>query len=101
MNSSASVSEYSGDLVSTPRTQYPRSFKYETRWSPMKPPAPVTSTRGSLVMAFLLRLVARVGEDCGDREQEDLEIASERDALRVFDVEIGVLEHRSAAARGD
>src|SRR5215467_9684411 len=44
-NSSAVVGSYSGCFRSTPRTQWPRACKYLTRWWPMKPPAPVTSTR--------------------------------------------------------
>src|SRR5579863_1316122 len=43
-NSSAVVDAYSGNFRSTPLTQYPRCFKYSTKWLPMKPPAPVTKT---------------------------------------------------------
>src|SRR5258706_6637924 len=42
--SSAAVSENSGNLRSTPRTQKPSRFRRLTRWLPMNPPAPQTST---------------------------------------------------------
>ena len=48
--SSASVSAYSWNFRSTPRTQKPSRFSALTRWPPMKPPAPQTSA--VLVMLF-------------------------------------------------
>ena len=67
----------------------------------MKPPAPVTRARTCLDMVLPIRLVTAVCQDGRNREQQDLEIRCERDALRVRDIELGVLVHLAVAARLD
>src|SRR2546426_9224889 len=37
--------------MSTPRTEYPLPTRYFVRWCPMKPPAPVTSTRSRCIFS--------------------------------------------------
>src|SRR6266581_7023079 len=37
--------------MSTPRTQYPLATRNFVRWCPMKPPAPVTSTRSRCILS--------------------------------------------------
>src|SRR5262244_3720323 len=44
MNSSAAVGANSGFLTSTPLTHAPSAFSRLTRWLPMNPPAPQTTT---------------------------------------------------------
>src|SRR5450631_333355 len=93
-NSSAEVSVYSGLLVSTPRTQKPRSLSDATRWLPMKPPAPVTSAR----MSPATSVSPPQPEHSRDGQQQDLQVGAQADAANVGNVEVRPLVHRLAVA---
>ncbi len=64
MNSSASESVYSGFLRSTPLTQYPLCLRYVTRWCPMNPPAPVTTTRSIASPPVYSLIPPKTGTTC-------------------------------------
>src|SRR5437899_13033615 len=47
------------------------------------------------------KLVTLPSENCRDREKQDLQVASQRDALYILDVEIRMFVHLSVATRLD
>src|SRR5688572_7458963 len=98
-NSSASVGAYSGCFRSTPRTQYPRCFRKVTRWCPMKPPAPVTSTftpEPIAVMSIVSRCIqgrvklrrAVSAQYRGNGPDQDAGVERQRPGVDVLDIEL-------------
>src|SRR5262249_27756465 len=76
--------------LSIPITEYPRSTKVSARWEPMKPAAPVITTRCLVGM-----LVEEAPEQ---REPHDLQVEADRPVLDVVEVVLDPLLDRRVAA---
>src|SRR5262244_1049773 len=79
--------------LSIPTTVCPRSRSRSDRWEPMKPAAPVTSTRAmrALLVGVLLAEAAEEGED------QDLHVEQQRPVLDVVEVVLDPLLDRRVA----
>src|SRR5713101_3847902 len=83
--------------LSMPTTSYPRSSRASDRWDPMKPEAPVITTRVFMAWEGTALVGVFVEEPLDERQPHDLEVEANRPVFDVVQVVFDSLFERRVA----